>query len=178
MNSKPQELPKLEANAYEMRAIEYLAALDAQAQRTKGTLEQRLRLIPGGWRDICMVTAKLAKLLEGIYATMTPRQYHHMEIMANEAEVFVRQKPVVRTANSHLVPVKTDDLRWIVNAVMSLECSICLKSEREQKGCELRKRLMCLAPPLDIPKNRVCPYLHVVTQNDPGDYVKRQDYEG
>lgn len=156
------------ASGRERAIIEYLAALDAQLIAHQDTLRERLKLIPNGWRQWRLLTVTVNNLLVAIYDTLPAKTLLHMQRLCTHGEVLVRLKPASRTPEQ--VVSSEDDLREIINAAMAAECAVCLKDERQIKGCKLRRALMNIVPPDEFAPHG-CEYRNVALQNDYRDYI-------
>lgn len=66
--------------------------------------------------------------------------------------------------------VPSEELKVLINHVIENECAMCVKDQREQKGCKLRKALMLIAPPQEVNKNG-CNYRDVAASNNLGEYI-------
>lgn len=158
-------------NAYELHAIEYLAALDAQLIDEQKHLEKRLKSIPNGWRDFRCAAAIVQRVLDAVYETVPDKTLLHMQRLAAHGEVLVRVKPMVKPINDDMQIITNDDLKYLINTCMSSECAMCLKNAQEQKKCKLRKAMENNAVSNKIPGNGLCPYADVAAQSDLGDYI-------
>ena len=156
------------ASGRERAIIEYLAALAAQLIAHQDTLRERLKLIPNGWRQWRRMTTTVNNLLVAVYDTLPPKTLLYMQRPCTHGEVLVRLKPASRTPEQ--VVASEDDLREVINAAMAAECAVCLKDERQIKGCRLRRALMNIVPPDEFAP-RGCEYRNVALQNDYRDYI-------
>ena len=59
---------------------------------------------------------------------------------------------------------------------MNERCLLCVREGNEARNCELRKTLMTLWPPKEIPRYRDCPYQNVKWYEDPGQ-IEEEDEE-
>ncbi len=160
-----QEQP---ANGREMQIIEYLAALDAQLTGHQDALRKRLKLVPNGWRQWRLMTVTTGALLSSLYDTLPLKSLKHMENLCRNGEVLVRIKPIARQPGQ--IVADEDDLREIINAAMASECALCLRGEKEVKSCKLRRAMMEIIPPEDIPLYG-CPYRDITINSEYGKYI-------
>lgn len=163
MNSRIQP-----ASGRERAIIEYLSALDAQLIAHQDVLRERLKLIPNGWRQWRLMTATANNLLTAIYDTLPTKTLLYMQRLCTYGEVLVRLKPAARTPEQ--IVASEDDLREIINAAMAAECAVCLKDDRQAKGCKLRRALMNIVPPETF-SVQGCEYRDVAIQCDYGEYI-------
>lgn len=167
--SKPSPSPiQKELNSYEIAAIEYLAAIDSQLIQSERHLEARLKSIPDAWRQYRIAQTAIAKALDALYATVPTKVLLHMQRLAKNGEVIIRQKSITKTNEAQLVP--EDVLKLLINLAMESQCAICLKDSKEAKRCKLRKGLMLIAPP-DKVNESGCSYSDVAMQNNLGEYI-------
>lgn len=157
-----------ELNSYEVAGIEYLAAIDSQLVHSEKHLQARLKSIPDAWRQYRIAQTAIEKVLDALYATVPVKVLIHMQRLAKNGEVIIRQKSITKTNEAHLVPENV--LRLLINTAMESQCAICLKRGEEAKRCKLRKGLMLIAPP-DKVNETGCSYSDVALQNDLGEYI-------
>lgn len=155
-------------NGREMRVIEYLAAMDSKIIESGDTMRDRLRDIPNGWRQWRLMASTLSGLLVQLYGSMTVKNLRHMQNICNHGEVLIRMAPVSRVPENVLVG--EDDLRTLINAVMSSECAICLKEGKEIDRCPLRNAMLSIAPPYEDPPTS-CGYRAVALASEYGKYM-------
>ena len=160
--------PRVEPNARELYVIEYIAALDYQLMKGDACLEERLKLVPDAWRQYRMACAAMAKALSAIYKTLPPKHLQHIVNLCSRGEVTVRMRGATPVDDVQSVPVQ--ELRLLINKVIENECAMCVKDQRAQRRCKLRRALMLIAPPQEVKKDG-CNYLAVVAGNDLGDYI-------
>ena len=169
-NAKQQELPILNTNARELHIIEFVAGLHAKVKQGEEILRDRLGVIPGGWRDWRTASGRIQKVLDGIYQTMPTKTLKHMQRLCDCGEVVIRPKPMIKMPDDVQIVLK-DDLKLMINRVISAECAMCVKDGREQKKCALRKALENIAPTAAVHKNGLCAYVDVATMNELGEYI-------
>lgn len=154
----------------ELRAIEYLAALDARVAEYAGPLEERLRQTTDGWRNYRLAMTCLEKAIDAVYASVDDETRQHMRKLAGSSEVIIR--PTARAAEVNLQTIDENHLKVLVNSSMSAECAMCLKEGKDVRKCALRKALLFAAPPSRIPDNGRCPYAEVALCHDLGKYME------
>lgn len=164
------EVPVMEANGQEMRAIEVLAALDAQLERGEDALKNRLSKIPNGWRDYRLAVKTAGRVLVALYDTLPEKNMRRMRMIADHGEVVIRQKSSARPDYVQLIA--NDDLKALVNRVIASECAMCLNDVTAQKHCPLREVLERVAPTERVRQNGMCAYLDVAAGNELGRYLK------
>ena len=159
-----------EVNGRELTAIEYIAALEAHVHNDEPKLEERLKSIPDAWRKYRSASKMLEQVMDQIFETIPEKTKQHMLRVLKHGEIVIRNKPLVPSRNDYVTIVSNPDFRLLVNKAMEYECSICLKSDVEQRKCELRKALMCVCPPHSLPEKNACQFVHVARAHNIGDY--------
>lgn len=108
-----------------------------------GELERRVREIPGGWRDLRLITVLSEKLLIGILRTVPLKKLAAVRRELENTEMIVQVK---RTAVQHsedeiggytYVPQRA--LERITQRVVDYECFCCDKHGADAKHCPLRR---------------------------------------
>ena len=159
-----------EANGNEIYATEFLFGLVARMVNGKKDLEERLRGIPNGIEDYDNIISTLDKLLGAILDTMPEKTVQHMEMICKCGQVIIRPKPMIKMPDDvHIV--NKDDLKVLINMVVEHECAMCLRNEKEQRRCKLRRAMHHIAPTEAIHKDDKCSYLDVATGNPLGEYM-------
>lgn len=155
-------------NGEEMRAVEYLTAMNSKMNQAGDCMRDRLRSVPNGWRQWRLLAVTLDRLLLAIYDSMTTKNLRHLENICDHGEIIIRLRPAVRVPEHTLV--SEDDLRTLVNAAMASECAICLKQGREIDRCSLRTAMLNICPPYEDPKTS-CGYQIVASSSKLGEYI-------
>lgn len=163
-----QESKIKEPNSREVAGIEYLAAIDCQLIHNEKHLEARLKSIPDAWRQYRIAQSAIGKVIESLYATVPQKTLVHMQRLASNGEVIIRQRSITKTSEAQLVP--EDVLKMLINFTMESQCAICLKRGKEAQRCKLRRGLMLIAPP-DTVNETGCSYSDVAMQNNLGEYI-------
>lgn len=114
------------------------------------------------------MTTAVNNLLVAIYDTLPTKTLLYMQRLCTYGEVLVRLKPAARTPEQ--IVASEDDLREIINVAMASECAVCLKDDRQVKGCNLRRALMNIVPPETF-SSQGCEYRDVAIQCDYGEYI-------
>lgn len=157
------------ANGREMAAIDWLGVLCAMMADHEQGIKSRLNGIKNGWRDYRLALTLVSKLLGKAVAGLPAHQQRHVRNVLKTHEVTLRPAQIVKTPNDMLLIDKAA-FRTIINTAMAAECSICLKSEDEIRGCKLRKALETCIMLEKYPKFG-CGYTDVVTNNELGKYI-------
>lgn len=158
-----------DCNLNELRAIEYVAGFDQQLKFSEDHIRNRLKTTPDGWRQYRLARVSIENALEQVYDTLEPEILLHLLKMQDVGEVVIRPRPIIPQKDIQFVD--SNDLRVLINATMASTCAICVKYGKDIKKCKLRKTLVQICPPEEIPKNGACPYSEVVLNNDLGEYI-------
>lgn len=151
------DIQRVEATSRELHAIEYIAGLEKRFEEGEKYLEKRLRLVPDLYRQFRITKTALGKTLDGLYKTLDIRALKHMLKMCDNSEVIFRPRSVLNNSTDAQV-VLTKDLKTIISAAVGYHCTLCLKSGKEVKKCELRKALMNIAPLTELETGDLCGY--------------------
>lgn len=128
-----------------------------------GELERRVREIPGGWRDLRLITVLSEKLLIGILRTVPLKKLAAVRRELENTEMIVQVK---RTAVQHsedeiggytYVPQRA--LERITQRVVDYECFCCEKQGADAKHCPLRRDIESTYMfEYQCPKGKECPF--------------------
>ncbi|MBO4794309.1 MAG: hypothetical protein J5556_07080 [Deltaproteobacteria bacterium] len=145
----------------ELQAFLLLAGFSDALIRGEPLLEERLRLIPGGWRDFRLMRAKGEPLVRALHQTFPKNKRDAVFAEWKRLEVSVDPKPPLglpqREKEAHVV-VPLDALEELVDVVTDWECTTCMLDGKQQKACKLRKRLESLYL-YDLPEpGGLCPF--------------------
>ena len=155
-------------NGNELYGIEILAALDAQINERGKFLEERLKSVPDLYRQYRIAQTAIGKVIDGLYTTVPTKTLLHMQKLSASGELVIRQKPVVRFDDVRFALIS--DLKDIANVVVANECAICLKDQREQRKCKLRKAMERVMPVDKVFEDK-CQYRVVAENHEYGDYI-------
>ena len=154
------DIRRSEASSRELHAVEFIAGLDERLNASRGYLEKRLRSVPDCYRQYRIAETAVGKVLTGLYSTMEVSALNHMLRVSNQSEIVIRPKSVLNRSTDSQV-VLTKDLITVVNAAVGDACSMCIKTGRDVKRCELRKALLNMAPLDKLDNGIYCGYSHV-----------------
>lgn len=161
---------KMECNAKELHTIEFISALDARLTKNEKYLEKRLKSVPDLWRQYRIARSAVAKVLDGLYTTMTPENMLHMRNLAANGEVVVRPVNSLNKSTDCQILLRKD-LDKLINITIGSTCAMCLKEGREIKKCELRKALLNICPPSIVSTDGLCVFTQVAANCEYGDYI-------
>lgn len=139
---------------YALRAI--LGATSTIAAE-EGALQKRLGEIPMGRCDMKLIEAKAAHLLEALLRTVPPQKLGQIRQEIDCARVEVH---VVRDVTGKHQPaftyVPAEDLEWLEEQIVGLNCTMCERSEKESRRCPVRRHIEALYQ-YDFPERTCCP---------------------
>lgn len=134
-----QELPQKAANRAEIDAFNYLSASLTNMIEDSPALEKRARLIPGGWRDLRMITKKLEILLKTMMFTFEPEKRAHIQRTSRRIRLktFIGRQ-VVQEENEFVIG--ETDMGVLIYA-SSKNCELCMGRASDCKQCTLGRTL-------------------------------------
>lgn len=160
---------KRETSLNELRAIDYICGFDMQLIDSEPYIKERLKSIPDAWRQFRIMRAASEKLVTGLLDSLDLKTMKHVCGLVEHGEVLIRPRSFTKQPDFQFVD--HEDLRVLINAAMRSTCAMCMNRGSEVKKCELRKSLMVIAPPEEIPKNGACPYQEVALECELGKYI-------
>ena len=112
--------------------------LDVCANELRG----RLKLIPGGWRDLRMLSTVSYKLFNALAETIPQKK-----LLAIQEEIHNSQIQLVVRSPLHTMPpsvVYIDEKAFIavMDRLINTECWCCEKTGKDVKRCEIKKLIM------------------------------------
>lgn len=160
-----------DVNSHELHCIAFLAGLDSQLHVHEQHIEQRLKRIPGAWRDYRLALRMIEKVVDAVYATMPGKTKQRLIMLHENGEVVIRPRPASAT-RAYVQIVANEDMKIIANKAIENECAICMKREGEVRSCALRRALLTVCPPTQInDEGGGCPYQNVAQSHDLGHYM-------
>lgn len=153
-------------NAEEMKRLIMCMAFLNQIRDCSAVVKKRVSYQKGKGRMYGMwrcAVGMLDKVMTCIYDGLPLKSLRHMYAMSKGGEVMVRMKPTAEHGHGDSV-LLNEDLVVLLNAAMEGKCSLCIADGREARDCELRKTLMAVMPPDELPKTDICPYTRGVVE--------------
>lgn len=127
----------------EYYATRELFGIVSTFNKCAGELERRVREIPGGWRDLRLITTLSEKLLSNILKTVPLKKLAVIKKELNSTEVIVSvRNDVARPTQADtdgFTYVSQRALERITQRVVDFECFCCDKKGADAKHCQLRK---------------------------------------
>lgn len=135
-----KNLPKKRANRDEVDTFYLIAASLSALLSAKENLEKRSRMIPGGWRDLCMLVSRLENLLLCLLNTFEPDKQRHI----GRQMKYMRLKTVfgpeaVKDPEMFMLPL--EDVGVLVHAATQGVCKINMCPQADCARCQLGKVL-------------------------------------
>lgn len=97
---------------------------------TDETMERRLRLIPGAWRDIRMMVTKLGNICDGLAVTVPEEKRIGFVRTAQRSTYCVMQGPLASKPRPYDEEIiTTDELNTLVAAAYEGKCQLCLEGK-------------------------------------------------
>lgn len=147
-----KNLPKKRANRKEIDAFYGLAAclsflMDAAGddecddeQKVPGALEDRAHLIPGGWRDLCLIRSKTKNLVRCMIHTFEPDKQRNIAKQMNHLRIKTVFGPeAAKDPEMFMLPI--EDVGVLVRAATQGICKINMCPQAECARCQLGKVL-------------------------------------
>lgn len=153
---------RTEASSREFHAIERLAVLDSTLDKNGGYLEARLRSVPDLYRQYRIAQTATSKVVAGLYDTLPINNLERLEKESKRCEVVVR--PISRINKStDTTFMLNNDILTLVNTAIDSTCSICMKTCKEVKECELRRAFMNVIPLETLETGSMCGYAKIAS---------------
>ena len=174
MSQKEEGRPDL--NRREKHGLEMMMALASEMHKNAPVMKERLTMKDRrGYAYYKMAVGLLDKALGLAYDTTPVRQLKQMYAICKSGAVQLTTSPALTPAN--YTAVRNSDLNKLCGAAVNERCLLCMNEDLEARQCELRKTLMTIWPPKEIPKYRPCPYQNVKWFEDPGAVADDDDVE-
>lgn len=120
-------------------------------------IEERLKLVKNGKRDVKCMLAMADRLLCGLLATIPPKKLLAIKAELDRTIIEVKTLGAARQVFDDLMIVPMESLTNIINAVVSRECYLCSKDYAHGKRCEIFKAISdCVPYALEKPENGGC----------------------
>lgn len=161
---------KVRANAKEGDAIKILCGIFSVFQDSMPAMERRLKSIPGGWRDLKMLSAVTYKLMEKIFITMPTDQLESLRKALDSLKVSIKYSPLSSVQDGDIA-VRVEHLDVVMNAAHEGKCWFCSNNHLEARKCKLRAVLDALSF-CDEPEVNGCRYRGVIDPLEGADHMK------
>ena len=134
-----KEIKTKPSNRAEQDHYLYLCASLSDIIDAKEQMETRIRMIPNGWRDWCMLTSVMRRLMIDLKMTFEPAKRAQMQRTAERCMHKLLIGPQATTEEEQYV-VKASDFGVLMYAATD-KCQLCLGTPSDCKACQLGKVL-------------------------------------
>lgn len=166
MSQKEAGRPDL--NRREKTGMEMILACANEMHRSGEALKPRLKMgNPKGWAFFRAALALLDKSLNLIFDTTPTRQLQQLQTMCKTGHVQLVHSAAVTPVG--YTPVKVTDVNVLCAGAVNGKCAVCVEDGLSARQCPLRKSLMTIWPPKELPKYGDCPYQGVRWYEGAGD---------
>ena len=135
-----KNLPKKRANRNEVDTYYLLCASLSAMMSGEAHLEKRARLIPGGWRDLRMMRARLENLVLDMLATFEPDKQRHIGRQMQNLRLKTVFGPEA-AKDPEMFMLQIEDVGVLVRAATQGICKINMCPQAECARCQLGKVL-------------------------------------
>lgn len=132
-------LPTKPANRAEIDAYNFLCASLTDLLEAQETMEKRAKLIPGGWRNLRMISAVLENLLRDLKCTFPREKRAQIQRTAQRMRHKLVIGPQVYTDEDEYVFGAHD--MGVLTYAASRQCQLCMGTAADCKQCELGQTL-------------------------------------
>ena len=155
MSQKEEGRPDL--NRREKHAMEIIMACGSEMHKCSTDLKERLTMTDKrGYVYFRMALGLFDKALDLIYKTTPIRQLKQVQAVCKSGCVQLNITPTL-TPPDYAV-IKNADLNRLCSATVNERCALCQNDGMTARQCEIRKTLMTIWPPKELPKFGDCPY--------------------
>lgn len=124
-------------------------------------LEERIKTIPGGWRDAKLIASLCNKLLANILRTVPVEKLKMIQKELSHTKILCKvDYDVTGKHEDGFCYVPEQPLEKLIDEVIGYNCLICDKGPDEYKRCEFYKSMKAMYPwNIDVtPEYRGCPF--------------------
>ena len=155
MSQKEEGRPDL--NRREKHAMEIMMACGSEMHRSSADLKERLTMRDKrGYIYFRMALGLFDKSLGLIYEMTPIRQLKQIQAICKSGCVQLNISPTLTPPD--YTAVKNADLNRLCASTVNNKCALCTEDGMKARKCELRKTLMTIWPPNELPKFGDCPY--------------------
>lgn len=133
------KIKTMPTNRAQIDDYNFLKACEFDLQEAQKTLKKRVQLIPGGWRDLRMITKVLEKLNSNMELTFEPEKREHIKRNADRCRHKLIFGPQATPANDDYLMSKQD--MGVLVCTASKQCGLCMGEPNDCKQCQLGKTL-------------------------------------
>lgn len=140
MTKQPDADGRYALSGREYDSIRYIWTAFSTLDAYSASLKDRLKLIPGGWRDIRLLHAVSKNLERKLFDTVPIRKAAAMKAEMNNSSLTMS----VRMADQRLPGIMYMDehaLIALIDLLVSRECLLCEKCGKDAKRCVIRRTI-------------------------------------
>ena len=137
------EIKTKPSNRAEQDHFLYLSASLSDVLDAKDEMEARIRLIPNGWRDWCLLASVFRRMLGKLKMTYEPSKRAQMQRTADRCKHKLIIGPQATTQEEQYVICQSDF--GILAEATASKCQLCMGNPSDCKGCPLGKVLDSLS---------------------------------
>ena len=154
-----------EQGKYKLSGKEHTALLQVMASATglvrfEDALKERLRAVPGAYRDFRLASKKLDKVMGDLMSTIPIKRLLVLQQEVRTVTTRVYVGPPAVDHVPHVVFMTDDAFVNLMNILVREECLICSRKGKDVKRCEIFKAIeRCLpysADPGEDPEDGTC----------------------
>ena len=127
----------------EYAAVQSLFAAISHTQELLPMLEARAKMVPGLWRDLCMIRKVSGTALDRILLTVPPEKLRHISADVRNTQLYIKVEPPglhsMSVEGFSYIPTKT--LNQLLCYVCEHECMMCDKTPVEARKCAIRQMI-------------------------------------
>ena len=127
------------SNRREQDHFLYLSASLSDVLDAKDEMEARIKLIPNGWRDWCMLAAVMKNMVEKLKMTYEPAKRDQMKRTAHRCKHKLIIGPQVTTDEEQYVICASDF--GVLMCAAADKCHLCMGTPEDCKRCDLGRVL-------------------------------------
>lgn len=147
---EPQWPNQWPMNNGERKAMEYILVCTMMMNQNEEAIKERLKTLPGAWRDYRLMQSLGRKLYRSLSRTLTDLQFQQFSLLEKHGECKVSMHNFSRNEEFRLVHIGCFDT--VVSGAIAGICELCIKDEKEIRKCKLKKALEMALPPKEIPR--------------------------
>lgn len=149
----------------EYYTLRSLMAVVSTFEGCASDIEQRVRTIPNGYRDLRLIIATANRLFEKLLSTIPEKKLKQIQHEIRFTRIEVKVNPdYTGSKGNPFTYVPQNNLEWLEEKVTDMECAFCEKTCKESKKCEVRRNIEALYH-YDFPEMAACPLATMNLEN-------------
>ena len=118
-------LPRTRIRQEEIDCIVFLLCCTTRFKHIKTAMEKRLRMIPNGWRDMCLITATLDKLVDKVLDTVTTEKLYTLKALIPDTRVHITYTRQIGKHKDEITGIHEKDLDLLTAVAHDGVCKLC-----------------------------------------------------